>query len=60
MGPTKEELASLRAKLQRDLFSVLDEGRRRNINARHPDHWRWKERHLDALDRLERFDNQWG
>jgi hypothetical protein len=58
--PTKEQLTAERTKLQRELFWILDEQRRMGITARHRDYWRWKEQHRAALEKLQRFDDQWG
>lgn len=57
---TPEQITAERTKLQRELFWILDEQRRMGINARHRDYWRWKEQHRAALEKLQRFDDQWG
>ena len=54
--PTPEELAARRARLQHDLFRLLDERRRMRINERHRDYWRWKEQFDAAKGRLAAHD----
>jgi hypothetical protein len=58
--PTSTELASERARLQRELFRLLDEKRRLGIGQRHRNYWSWQQSFDQAKDKLQRFDDQWG